>query len=90
MATFSRAVSDGTRLKAWKTKPTVRWRYVLIAVPLSFSTDVPATRTVPSVGRRIPPRTDSNEVFPHPEGPSSTTSSPALASRSRPSIGRTE
>ena len=26
MATFSRAVSDGMRLKAWNTKPTVRWR----------------------------------------------------------------
>src|SRR5271156_676338 len=42
----------------------------------------------PLVGLRMPPRHDNNVVFPHPLGPNTITSDPAVISRSRPSIGR--
>ena len=40
--TFSTAVSDGTRLNAWNTTPTVLRRYSVSAAPLSPTTSVPA------------------------------------------------
>jgi hypothetical protein len=69
------------RLNAWKQIPTPRLRNSLRALPSRCVTLVVPTRTSPFVGLRIPPRTESNVVFPQPDGPSSTASSPSAARR---------
>ena len=64
--TFSSAVSDGTRLNAWNTTPTVERRYSVSAAPRSWVTSMSATRTEPDVGVRIAASTESNVVLPQP------------------------
>ena len=86
---FSTAVSEGTRLNAWNTTPTVLRRYSVRAAPWRLVTSMPATDTEPEWGVRIAASTESNVVLPQPDAPSSNTSSPPDASSERPSIGRT-
>ena len=52
--TFSSTVSVGSSWKNWNTIPTVRPRHRDSALSDSVGTMVPATRTVPAVGRSMP------------------------------------
>ena len=77
--TFSSAFSDGTRLNAWNTTPTVERRYSRERRALAARRPrSPPTITEPDVGVRIAASTDSSVVLPHPLAPSSSTSSPRL------------
>ena len=60
----------GNRLYAWNTMPISR---LLAGTPL---TSWPPTDTVPDVASSRPARIRNAVVFPHPDGPSSATSSP--------------
>ena len=82
ISTFSSAVSVGTRLKNWNTKPTRSRRYAVRCLAFSVPMSSPAIRIRPAVGSSIPPTRFSSVVFPEPDGPSSTTNSPGQISRS--------
>jgi hypothetical protein len=81
---FSYAVSTGTRLYAWKMKPTVSRRNS--AAPPFDSPEMsrPAISTVPLVGASSAPMMFSSVVLPEPDGPASAVNSPSPMSRSVP------
>ena len=87
--TFSSAVSEGSRLNAWKTIPTSSRRYLVIALPATPSTSTPPSRIEPEAGVSMAPRHDRTLVLPHPEGPSSSVIEPGAALKLSPLIGRT-
>ena len=66
----------GSRWNCWKTKPRPCERMPDSSASASPSTDVPATRTVPAVGRSSVPATASRVDFPDPDGPVTATNSP--------------
>ena len=86
---FSSAVSVGSRLKNWKTKPML-WRRTSVA-SLSFRTErrLPARVTSPAEGRSSPPRRWSRVDLPLPEGPMMATNSPLATWKSRPASAST-
>src|SRR5437762_7669229 len=67
--TFSSAVSIGSRLKNWKTKPMCLRRSFVNSVSLSVVMFVPSTNTSPAVGRSRPARRCMSVDFPEPDGP---------------------
>jgi hypothetical protein len=72
---FSAAVSTGSRLKFWNTKPRWRARKSASASSLRACSGWPATMTspefapTPASGRSMPPIRFSRVVLPLPEGP---------------------
>ena len=83
------AVRLGIRLKAWKTTPTVSRRCAVRSRPDSREVSRPSSLIDPAVGVSSPARQESRVVFPQPDGPRRTTSSPSSASKVSPSKGRT-
>ena len=66
---FSRAVSVGTRLNAWKTKPIRSRRSSVIALSSSEPRSTSAESTSPEVSRSRPARQCSSVDLPDPDGP---------------------
>ena len=81
--TFSTAVSMGTRLKNWKTKPRLRRRNAARAPALIDHTSWPVTATLPLSGASKPPAMCSRVDLPAPDGPVTTTNSPASREKSK-------
>ena len=81
--TFSTAVSIGTRLKNWNTNPRLRRRNAARAPALIVHTSWPATETVPVSGASSPPATCRRVDLPAPDGPVTTTNSPASKVKSK-------
>src|SRR6266851_580268 len=88
-ATFSCAVSVGSRLNCWKIKPISLRRKVVFSFWLSRSMRMPKTSTSPLVASRIPASTLSSVVLPQPEGPTSSNSSPQCTEKSTSTSART-
>src|SRR3954463_12802366 len=66
---FWATVSEGRRLKAWKTKPIRSRRRTVSLRSLSFARLVSPSTTVPDVGRSSPAAMLRKVLFPEPEGP---------------------
>lgn len=79
---FSRAVSVGTRLNAWKTNPTRSRRSSVKRLSVSCETSVSPKRTVPEVGESSAASMCINVDLPEPDGPMMAVNSPALTSKS--------
>ena len=75
-STFSVAVSAGSRLKNWKTKPMWRRRNVARSVSFIVEASVPSTVIFPADGVSSSPSSDSSVVLPDPLGPWTATNSP--------------
>ncbi len=86
---FSCAVSTGSRLNDWKMKPT-RSRRSSVSAPSSRPVNsVPASVTVPLVGRSSPARMCISVDFPEPDGPMIALKPPAANATLTPSSART-
>ncbi len=66
---FSSAVSIGSRLKNWKTKPMCRRRSFVSSVSFRLVISIPSISTVPSVGLSRPARMCIRVDLPDPDGP---------------------
>ena len=66
---FSFAVSIGSRLKNWKTKPMCSRRSFVRSLSPSVVISVPAMPTVPDVGLSSPARMCISVDLPEPDGP---------------------
>ena len=86
---FSLTLSAGTRLKAWNTKPMRLRRCLVNAVSDSRARSVPASHTVPALGRSSPAAQCSRVLLPDPDGPMTAVKVPAKKSRSPVSSART-
>ncbi len=67
--TFSSAVSVGTRLKAWNTKPMWRRRSSVSCLSLMSASSSPPISTLPEVGRSRPASRCIRVDLPEPLGP---------------------
>ena len=76
-STFSVAVKPGKRLKLWKMKLTVSRRSAKRSLRLDAVMSRPPTFTDPDDAVSKAPMMLSVVVLPLPEGPSTTTNSPA-------------
>ena len=81
---FSSALSIGSRLKNWKTKPMWRRRSLVRSLSPSVVTSVPSIATVPEVGLSSPARMCMSVDFPEPEGPITAVSLPLAMSSEIP------
>ena len=81
---FCSAVSVGTRLKAWNTKPTRSRRRRVRAVSSSPVISVPPIRTEPEVGASNPARQCMSVDLPDPEGPMIAVNAPEAKYTSTP------
>ena len=81
--TFSTAVSVGTKLKNWNTNPRLRRRNAARAPALIAHTSWPSTATVPVSGASSPPAICRRVDLPAPDGPVTTTNSPASKVKSK-------
>ena len=66
---FSSAVSVGSRLKAWKTKPSRSRRRIVRSRSESDARSVPPTSTCPLVSVSRPARQCISVDLPDPDGP---------------------
>jgi hypothetical protein len=82
---FSRASRTGSRLKAWKMKPTRSRRSWVSASSLREVSSVPSRTTVPAVGRSSPARRCISVDLPEPDGPMMAVKAPAGKSTVTPS-----
>src|SRR5262249_23422801 len=83
-AAFSAAVSAGSRLYCWKTKPMFLPRKLTFCPFRIRVRSCPSTDTAPRVGSSSPATTEISVVLPQPLGPTSSVISPAYTSRSTP------
>ena len=81
---FSSAVSIGSRLKNWKTKPMWRRRSLVRSESFSVVISVPETETEPLVGLSSPARMCISVDLPEPEGPITAVSFPLPTSSETP------
>ena len=81
---FSSAVSTGTRLKAWKTKPILSRRSRVRSPSSSLPISVPSMSTVPSVGLSRPASTCISVDLPDPDGPMIAVNVPGAMSSETP------
>ena len=81
---FSSALSIGSRLKNWKMKPMCFRRSFVISLSLSSPSFVPATQTVPEVGRSSAARMCIRVDLPEPDGPITAVSFPCATSSVTP------
>ena len=84
MATFSRALVRGSRLKFWKTKPSLWFRTRARWSAESCDTSCPSSQYSPEVGRSRQPRMFISVLLPDPEAPIRATSSPWATLRETP------
>ena len=66
---FSSAVSTGTRLKAWKTKPSRSRRSRVRPASSSLESSSPSSTTEPEVGLSSPASRCMSVDLPEPDGP---------------------
>src|SRR3712207_2143997 len=66
---FWATVSEGSRLKAWKTNPIRSRRRIVSRRSLSPASSVSPSVTVPDVGRSSPAATCRKVLLPDPDGP---------------------
>ena len=66
---FSFALSIGSRLKNWKTKPMCSRRSFVRSLSPSVVISLPATSTAPEVGLSSPARMCISVDLPEPDGP---------------------
>src|SRR5215470_20019371 len=83
-AAFSAAVSAGSRLYCWKTKPRFWRRKPICWFAGSRWIPWPKSSTSPSVGSSKPVMTLNKVVLPQPLGPTMKVKSPSLAWKSTP------
>ena len=81
---FSSAVSIGSRLKNWKTKPMCSRRSIVMSRSLSEPSTCPAIHTLPLVGLSSAASRCISVDFPDPDGPMTATSSPGFTSIETP------
>jgi hypothetical protein len=81
---FSSAVSIGSRLKNWKTKPMWRRRSFVRSVSPSFEIAVPPISTSPELGLSSPARMCISVDLPDPDGPMIPVSWPCRTSIETP------
>ncbi len=81
---FSSAVSIGSRLKNWKTKPMWRRRSFVRSESFRFVISVPETETLPDVGLSRPARMCISVDLPEPDGPITAVSLPLSTSSEIP------
>ena len=74
---FWATVSEGSRLKAWKTNPIRSRRRIVSRRSLSRASSVSPSATVPEVGRSSPAATFRNVLLPEPDGPMIAVNEPA-------------
>ena len=79
---FSSALSIGSRLKNWKTKPMWSRRSSVSSVSSSLVMSMPSSSTVPSVGRSRPASRWTSVDLPEPDGPITAVSCPLRISTS--------
>src|SRR2546422_9151003 len=84
MAIFPLAVSVGSKLKRWKTKPILWRRNLVRAESLSSVGAFPSTKTLPREAFARPPITYSSEDLPQPAGPITATDSPGFTAQITP------
>src|SRR5829696_4900164 len=77
-ATFSYALSDGSRLDAWKTKPIRARRSLVSRTGLSVPRSVSPSRTRPEEGRSKPAAHCSRVDLPDPDAPMTAVNEPRL------------
>jgi hypothetical protein len=87
---FSSAVSIGSRLKNWKTKPIVSRRSSVSSFSESFVMSMPSTWTLPSVGMSSPASRCMSVDLPEPEGPMIAVIRPASIPSVTPPSASTE
>ena len=86
---FSRALSVGTRLNAWKTKPSLsRLSSVRSRSDIAVMSS-PSMKTFPDVSVSSPAMQCIRVDFPDPDGPIIAVNSPAPNAASTPSRART-
>src|SRR5262245_6791265 len=83
-ATFSAAVSAGSRLNCWKMNPRLRRRNRMRSREDRSSSRVPSTDSSPSVRSSRPAMIEISVVLPHPLGPTRKLNSPTRVSKSTP------
>ena len=81
---FSSAVSIGSRLKNWNTKPMCSRRSFVRSESFSVVISVPATVTDPEVGLSSPARMCIRVDLPDPDGPITAVSLPFGTSTDTP------
>ena len=86
---FSSAVSVGTRLKDWKTKPIFSRRSVVRSLSFRRPSEVPSTTASPEVGVSSAARQCIRVDLPDPDGPMIAVNSPLIRSTVTPSRART-
>jgi hypothetical protein len=86
---FCATVSEGRRLKAWKTKPIRSRRRIVSRRSLSPASSVSPSATVPEVGRSSPAATFRNVLLPEPEGPMIALNDPRGSATLTPSSATT-
>src|SRR5690606_37771445 len=87
--TFSKALSTGTRLKLWNTKPILALRKLAAALASRLETSISPITTFPLSGLSNRPMTFSNVDLPLPDGPQTHENSPLCTSRDTPCMART-
>ena len=86
---FCRAVSIGSRLNDWKTKPIRSRRSSVSCLSLKAVSSVAPRRTEPDVGVSSPAMQCMSVDFPEPEGPMIAVNAPRAKDTSTPSKART-
>ncbi len=81
---FWAAVSDGTRLNDWKTKPIRSRRSRVSRASRSSARSVPSSSTRPDVGRSSPAAQCRKVLLPEPDGPMIAVKEPAGSSSDTP------
>jgi hypothetical protein len=81
---FSRAVSTGSRLNAWKTKPIRRRRSAVSSSSRMPVSSVPPSHTCPLVAASSPARQCMRVDLPEPDGPMMAVNSPRAKATSTP------
>ena len=78
---FCAAVSDGTRLNDWKTKPTRSRRSRLSASSPRLARSTSPRWIEPEVGRSRPAAQCRNVLLPEPDGPITAVNEPFVSAR---------
>ena len=76
-ATFSSAVSEGSRLNDWNTNPIRFRRSTVSLVSLRSPSSCPPSQTSPEVGRSSPAAHCRSVLLPEPDGPMTAVNVPA-------------
>src|SRR3954467_823703 len=86
---FCVTVSDGMRLKAWKTKPIRSRRRIVRRRSLSLASSASPISAAPEVGRSSPAATCRKVLLPEPDGPMIAVNDPRAKPMLTPSSATT-